>query len=367
MKILQVINDLRGGGAEKLIADFAPLMRNKGHEVEVLLLRSKGSLYIEDLERNNIKVTHLSSNNLYSFSHIFRIRNFIKKGKFDIVNVHVFPVLYFVSLASLLGLGKAKLCYTEHSTFNRRRTNEIYRTFDKFIYDKYKRVIAISFDVKKALMGHLNCESEFISVINNGVDIKKFKDSPAINLSNLIKGYHSEDKIICMVSRFSKAKDQLTLIRAISLLPKNIKLLLIGEGPLVSNCITLSEDLNIKDRVYFLGFRRDVQLILKSCDIGVLSSNWEGMPIFALEVFATGIPFIGSKVPGIKDLFVDENESELMLFKNKDSEGLSMLLKRILEEEDVKVKNIEICQKIVNKFSLEKMTNTYLKFYKELL
>lgn len=367
MKILQIINDMRGGGAEKLIADFVPLMRDKGHEVEVLLLRRKGSIYTEDLERNKIKVTHFSNNNLYSFLHIFRIRSYIKKGKFDIVNVHIFPVLYYVSLASVLGFGKVNLCYTEHSTYNRRRDNVLYRALDKFIYKKYKRIIAITSDVKNALMRHLNCDSDLISVINNGVDIKKFKDSPAINLSGLIKCYNSEDKIICMVGRFSNAKDQFTLIKAISLLPKNIKLLLIGEGPLMDNCISLSKDLNIQDRVHFLGFRRDIQLILKSCDIGVLSSNWEGMPIFALEVFATGIPFIGSNVPGIKDMFIEENESVLMLFRNKDSEGLSILIKQFLEDEDLKAKNIEICQKTVNKFSLERMTESYLELYKELL
>lgn len=251
MKILQIIDTLCSGGAEKLTADFVPLMRDKGHEVEVLLLQSNGSIYIEDLERNGIKVTSLSENKLYSFIHIFRIRNFIKREKFDVVNVHLFPALYFTSLSYIIGIGGAKLTYTEHNTYNRRRDNEFFRILDKFIYKQYERIIAITSEVKKALLSHLSCNSNFITVINNGVDIDKFKNSTAINLSELIEDYNKHDKIICMVSRFSKAKDQSTLIKAVSFLPNNIKLLLIGEGPLMEECISLTEDLNIRDRVFF--------------------------------------------------------------------------------------------------------------------
>lgn len=366
MKILQVINDLSSGGAQKLIADFVPLMKEKGHHVQVLLLRSEGSIYIEELEKNKINVTCLSKNNLYSFSHILRIRSFIKKGNYDIVNVHLFPALYFTSISSFLGIGRTKLYYTEHNTYNRRRQNIFFKIPEKFIYKQYKRIIAITLDVKKALANHLKYSIDFITVISNGVDIDKFKFSPAIDLSKLIERYNKEDKIICMVGRFSEAKDQITLIKSISFLPKNIKLLLIGEGSLMNNCITFSKEIDVQDRVHFLGLRKDIPMILKACDIGVLSSNWEGMPIFALEVFATGIPFLGSDVPGIRDLFSEKSRAEL-LFKNKDSEGLSVLVNKLFENEVARDSNIEVCQKIVNEYSLKKMTDSYLRLYKELI
>lgn len=366
MKILQIINDLSSGGAQKLIADFVPLMLDKGHEVEVLLLRSKGSIYIDDIEKKGIKVTCLSRDNLYSFLHIFRIRSLIKNGNFDSINVHLFPALYFVSISSILGIGKAVIYYTEHNTYNRRRDNDFFKILDKFIYKKYKRIVAITFDVKKALASHLNYNSDFITIINNGVDIDRFKNSTSIKFSELIEHHDNHDKIICMVGRFSEAKDQITLIKAISHLPKNVKLLLIGEGLLMDNCISLSKELDIQDRVHFLGLRKDIPKILKACDVGVLSSNWEGMPIFALEVFASGIPFIGSNVPGIRDLFLGENGTELV-FNNKDFIGLSILIEELVKNKTSRVRNIEICQRIVSEFSLEKMTDSYLKLYKGLI
>ena len=366
MKILQVINDLSSGGAQKLLADFVPLMKSQGHEIEVLLIRTQDSIYIDELRVKEIIVNNFSINNLYGLFNIFKLQNYIKKGKFDIVHVHLFPSLYFAGIASLLGYGSTRLVYTEHNTYNRRREIFIFKYIDRFIYNQYDRVIAITPDVKKALSEHLKCNDRSIDIINNGIVIERFRTSSSIDLSEIIQDYQEQDKIVCMVGRFSEAKDQPTLIRAISLLPKNVKLLLIGEGPLEKNCISLSKELNIQDRVHFLGLRKDIPEILKACEIGVLSSNWEGMPLFALEVFATGIPFIGSNVPGIADLFIAQPSSELILFNNKNSFDLSQLISLILKDELAKRRNIEICSKIVGAFSIENMTNAHLDLYRQL-
>ena len=362
MKILQIINNLGSGGAEKLISDFAPLMHHRGHEVEVLLLQRKGSIYIDVLENNGLKVTCLSEGSLYSPVHIFRIWNFIKRGRFNIINVHIFPALYWVGLASLFGTGSSKMIYTEHSTNNNRRNNKFLKYIDRFIYNRYSKLIAITEQVKKAIDKHLNIFSDFSVVINNGVDISKFKEAQALNKSSLYENYKKGDVILCMVGRFSEAKDQSTLIKAIQKLPDNFHLLLIGEGPLREKSVSLVNNLKIRDRVHFLGLRIDVPEILKACDVGVLSSNWEGMPISALEIFASGIPFIGTRVPGIKDLF-EGYESSTLLYTHKNHEELASKIIALLDKD--KLRNIQISQAIVSQFSLDHMVDGYLKLYEE--
>ena len=225
MKILQIINDLSDGGAQKLITDFLPLMKDKGHEVEVLTIVCNDNLYEEDLEKHNITVSSLSEKTLYSLQHILRVHKIIKDGAFDIVHVHLFPSLYFVGLVSFLGIGKIKFIYTEHSTYNRRRNNKFFTIFDRYIYKQYHRIIAITEEVKITLENHLNCNKDFISIINNGTDISKFRNSPAIDFSKLLSSYNKNNKIICMIGRFSEAKDQPTLIKAISLLSKKHKII----------------------------------------------------------------------------------------------------------------------------------------------
>ena len=133
MKILQIINNLGSGGAEKLIVDFVPLMRDKGHDVEVLLLQKKGSIYIDELKQNGIEVTWLSLDKRYSLSHILKIRNFINKGGFDIINVHLFPSLYFVGILSILKLINSNIIYTRHYTKSSRTNNVIFKKIDQTV------------------------------------------------------------------------------------------------------------------------------------------------------------------------------------------------------------------------------------------
>ena len=363
MKILQIINNLGSGGAEKLIVDFVPLMRDKGHEVEVLLLQKKGSIYIDELKQNGIEVTWLSLDKRYSLSHILKIRNFINKGGFDIINVHLFPSLYFVGILSILKLINSNIIYTRHYTKSSRTNNVIFKKIDQIIYKGYDNIIAITGRVEKSIIEERKADSDRIKVVGNGVDINKFSKSRAIELSTLYNTYHNNHKVITMIGRFSVTKDQGTLIKAIEKLPDFVNLVLVGEGELIESNKELVRELDIEDRVHFVGMRKDVSEILKASDVGVLSSKMEGMPVSALEIFASGTPFIGSDVLGINELFSDY-DSENILFEYQDSEALSILINDLIENNITQKNNINICNKIVKKFSLEKMVEEYLEVYR---
>lgn len=366
MRILQVINNLGSGGAEKLISDLAPLMKDEGHDIEVLLLQMSGSIYIDSLLQKGIKVRWLNEKGLHLLSNIFAIRKFIVNGKYDVVNVHIFPSLYVVALASFLGLGNTRLFYTEHNTNNRRRKYLFFKVVDRLVYRRYHKIIAITAEVKDQLDRHLGEKNSNSSiVINNGVDVDKIKKAETIDPSDLYGGYRNDHRLICMVGRFSQAKDQATLIKSMREIPDNVHLLLIGDGALLEEKKALSCSLGVHHRVHFLGLRKNVPEILKACDIGILSSNWEGMPIAALEIFAAGIPFIGSDVKGINDLFYEYNNLEVCLFENKNYIELANLIIMVLTDASVRRKNLEMSEKIVSKYTIKKMADNYLSLYRE--
>lgn len=115
-----------------------------------------------------------------------------------------------------------------------------------------------------------------------------------------------------MVARFAEPKDHRTLIEAIEKLPQNYHLILVGEGPLLEQSKKLTTYLSLEDRIHYLGFRSDVYQILKTLDIIVLSSDYEGLSLSALEGMAAGKPFLASNVQGLKELV----ESTGILFEN---------------------------------------------------
>src|SRR5690554_5088814 len=139
MRVLQIINSLNTGGAEKLLLDSLPLYEKKNVRVDILILQKKQTPFLEQLQTNfkgNIFFSTVKS--LYNPRQIRIVRKYIKN--YDIVHAHLFPSMYWVALAKNFSKRFPILIFTEHNTENRRINNPVFRILDKFIYSKYKIV-----------------------------------------------------------------------------------------------------------------------------------------------------------------------------------------------------------------------------------
>ena len=132
MKVLQIINGLDTGGAEKLLLETIPLYREKGVEMDILVLDGSQYPFMKELEKLNCcTIFSLGNGSVYNPLLIFKIVNFLKK--YTIVHVHLFPAFYWVVLAKLISFSDVKLVYTEHNTTNKRRRNLFLKAIDFFI------------------------------------------------------------------------------------------------------------------------------------------------------------------------------------------------------------------------------------------
>lgn len=362
MKVLHLINNLGSGGAEKLLEDLIPLMNKMENvEADILLLTDKNNVFYYSLVNKGIKVDIVKYKNMYDPRNIFEIQKHIIKGHYDFVHAHTFPTQYWVALSRLvLNNKKVKFITTEHSTHNRRREKFYFRLIDKLIYSQYDSIISISEKTRDYLINWIDPKHKKLEkhvIIENGVDIEKIKEATPYKKSFLIDGIDEDTKLVCMVGRFSEAKDQPTLIKAISKLADDVNLILVGEGPLMDNNKELVNQLGISNRVHFLGFRQDVFRILKTVDIVVLSSHWEGFGLGAVEGMAAGKPVIVSDVGGLSEIvkeagFVFKNEKEL---KN--------ILNSLLTDHVLYKKTAEKCNCKAEKFDIKKMLTTLRNIY----
>lgn len=366
MKVLHIINNLGSGGAERLLEDLIPLMNKMENlEVDILLLTDKNNVFYDSLINKGVKVTVVKHRNIYDFRNIFEIRKNIMKGSYDIVHSHIFPTQYWVALSRFFLVNKkVKFITTEHSTYNRRREKFYFRYLDKLIYSQYDSIISITEKTRDNLINWIEPKRKKLSkhiVIENGIDIKKIKAALPIKKSELVEGIGENTKLICMVGRFSEAKDQPTLIRAMSKLSKDVHLILVGEGPLMSDNKELAQKLCVSDRVHFLGFRKDIPRILKTVDLVVLSSNWEGLSLASIEGMASGKPFIASNVPGLEEIVRGVG----LLFGQGDVHKLTSLINQLLNDDAL---YNEICIRCLNeskKYSLHNMRDSLLEVYSE--
>lgn len=367
MKVLHIINNLGSGGAEKLLEDLIPLMNKMENvEADILLLTDEKNVFYDSLINKGVKVDVVKYRNMYDIRNIFEIKKHIVDGDYDIVHTHTFPTQYWVALSRMfIENKKVKFITTEHSTHNRRREKFYFRYIDKLIYSQYDSIISITEKTRDNLIDWIDPKHKKIDkhvVIENGVDIAKIKAALPYKKNELINGITENTKLICMVGRFSEAKDQPTLIRAVSKLSRDIHLILVGEGPLISDNKKLAEELGISDRVHFLGFRQDIPRILKTVDIVVLSSHWEGLSLASIEGLASGKPFIASKVPGLEEIV----EGHGVLFEKGNYNQLCEIITSLLNDSKIYNETAKSCVQQSKKYELKNTVISLWKLYKKI-
>lgn len=364
MKILHIINSLSEGGVESLLYDLSSYTVKDGHQVDILVLNKNEIALKDQFTKQGIKILIGKYNNPYNIKNIITIRKAIKN--YSIIHVHHFPCQLYAAIAysSILTLkNRAVFLTTEHSTYNNRRKFFALKFLDRFFYKKYDRIICISNQTENELRKWLSLPSleKKIITIQNGINIEKFAN--AQNTLNNIIDTSSDNNYIAMVGRFAPPKDQITLIKALKYCPENTHLIFIGSGKTLEKCKSEAVKDNLSNRIHFIGNSTNVAGILKGCKIGVLSTRWEGFGLVAAEYMAAGIPAVVSNVEGLNEVIKDDD----LLFNPGDYKQLSFILNNLLSNPYLYELKVKSCKDNVLKFSVNNMSDEYIKTYSELL
>ena len=360
MKVLQVVNSLGFGGAEKLVVEMSILLKKAHVDVEILLINRSFMEYERELQENKIIVNSLDVNHFYNPVVICKLMKYMKV--YDLIHVHLFPMQYWVVLAKLLSFSSIPLITTEHSTDNRRRHILGFRILDRIIYKYYCKIISISSETQNELCHYLKQTDSRFLVINNGINVDNYRASSAYIKEEFLH-VDSSIKIVTMVGLFRQAKDQDTLIRALKYLNENVHLVLVGAGERENILKSLVCELNLEKRVHFLGRRKDVAAIMQMSDIIVQSSHWEGFGLAALEGMATGKPVVASNVSGLADIVKGAG----LLFSPHHEKQLAEILSRLLSDAGFYAKISNCCFQRAQLFDQSRMIQAYINIYKSVI
>ncbi|MDQ7815052.1 MAG: glycosyltransferase family 4 protein [Patescibacteria group bacterium] len=175
-------------------------------------------------------------------------------------------------------------------------------------------------------------------VVPNGVDIAKFTRSISPDKRTELRegfGFTEDDVVLVTASRLSLKNGVDDLIRALSYLPSNHKVLIAGEGEDADKLRVLVEQKGLKERVVFLGKRSHDELpgILQSADVFVRASLSEGLGNSFLEAMASGLPIVGTPVGGIPD-FLRDGETGVFC-KPRNPESIARAVEFLTSEKDM--------------------------------
>jgi glycosyltransferase involved in cell wall biosynthesis len=195
-------------------------------------------------------------------------------------------------------------------------------------------------------------------VISNGIDISPIQFRT--NIFDIIE-LQPGDKVVLMVARFEPPKDHYTLVDAITLLEKpEIKVLLAGEGRLLDSVRKYIQEKGVIRQFNFIGVRNDIRSLMSAVDLNILSTEYEGVSGVAIEAMLSLKPFLGSNVPGVREVVGDQEG----LFTYKDSVELAHKIRILLYNKEEIARNILLNTQKAVLYDINTMVKKHIDLYK---
>lgn len=353
IKIIHVISALNVGGAEALLFDLAKNINKEKFDISILCFFKEGG-FINKFVDAGINVTFLQKDRGSYFKLFPKIVNFFKKENPDIVHTHLFGADFFGVFAARFANVK-KIVSTEH---NLNKSEGYIKNICKFISIRFvNKIIAISTAVKKYINKNYFVFGKNIKVINNFIEIDKWKCDYKVLVNHKIK--------IAVVGRLVEQKGHSILIKALSKVDFDFELIIIGDGVKKSELEKLVSDLKLNDKIKFLGSVNDVLELIYDVDVVVQPSLWEGFGITVAEALAASKFVIASRVDGILDIIEDKKNGLFFNVGNVDDLAgkLNWVNKNRMEAMEISNNSFES----VLKFDVKNVMFDYEMVYEEII
>jgi glycosyltransferase involved in cell wall biosynthesis len=224
--------------------------------------------------------------------------------------------------------------------------------------------IAVSNAVAQQLSNSFGIPSDKVKVVYNCIPFAQF-DRPGNHALKKTLSQGTERPLVLTVARLDEQKGHKFLLEAIRQVPEGI-FVLAGDGPKRAALETQALDLGIADRVLFLGHRPDIPDLLASCDLFVLPSLYEGLPLSILEAMAAGKAVVATAVGGTPEAVLDGITG--LLVPPGSPEALANAIRKVLSHLELACKMGSAGKaRIREEFSVETMVNDVYQTYEDLL
>ncbi|MCC6147945.1 MAG: glycosyltransferase [Anaerolineaceae bacterium] len=360
MHILEVIDGLTAGGAEKMVLTLSRLLAERQIPVSVVSFDPDWDTpYAVELRKLGVPVHHLTGK-LFNLCRIERLTRLIKESRVEVVHT-------YLSYANIVGTIASKIAGVPVITSLRSISMEPYHPVRARIETWLMRyasdmVMANGYSVAQAHQVRLGGKK--IHVIQNAVSVYP---QPSQDERNAIKKEligDAERPLLMSVGRLSPPKGFDTLLEAFSevcVRYPQAALALVGDGELHSFLVETIARLNLQNSVFLLGERNDIMRILPAADIYVSSSHWEGMSVAILEAMSAGLPVIATKVGDAQWVLSDQTG---LLVAPRISQELSAAVIKLLEDKALRLQYGQMSRKrIETDYNVDNWCRRMLELY----
>lgn len=363
MNIAIIVPSLYMGGGEKFACDLAnDLVKNKNNQITLCVISKihQEMMLLHRIHRD-IKIISMEKGMGFDYKTLFKVRNFLKANKFDVVHTHLRGIRY--TAWSMISFRQTKYIHTFHTLVEKEASSLLYKKFLRFSFNYLNVVpVAISPAVLEGMQNFFG--SKHTNMILNGVSILE-KSSQFEKVQNEISAYkiNNATKVFINVARVTEVKNQKLLIETFKKINTNTILLIVGsldnEPSYAQECQELAKS---SKNIFFLGEKDNVGDYLYCADALCLSSIFEGLPLVILEAMSIGKPTLSTNVGGIPHVIIDTKTGYLT--KNMSYTSYINIIHTFIEHSSIN--NEEIYSIFQEKYSMNICASQYYNLYQKI-
>lgn len=359
MKILMVITGLGVGGAERQVLDLASRFADLGHVVKIAFLVGTADLLPLN-KRVHVQSMGGSRSSVGILRSVWNLKKLLREFRPDVVHSHMFHANLITRLLRIFQPIPRLVC-TAHSTNEGGKLRMAAYRLTAQLNDVFTNVSVEGvrqFELKKA-----TSPGKMVAVLN-GVDVQRFSRNFIIGSEIRLSAVVSQSFVFLAVGRIVPAKDYSNLLKAFSIIISDhplARLWIVGDGPLRNHVEDEACALGISDHVVFWGIRHDVADLMNAADVFVLASRWEGFGLVVAEAMATERVVVATDCGGVAEVVGDCG----FLVPREDSVSLAqgMCDALALTPAQMDALGARARARIVHRFSIENIANTWLNIY----
>ena len=366
MRVAQIIDSLKIGGAQKLQLTFAEAARKRSLSVTVLSLREDPDTPIPgELTSLGIPVLYFPSRKLLSPSRLSTLASYLRKEKFDVVQTHLTSA-NIVGLMVARAAGVPGIATLHSASFDPRHHGPGRKTLESWaLRFGASRVVAVGHVVADAHRNRLH--GKMIEVIPNAVlPVQSVAGALREQMRKEITGDASRP-LLLSVGRLSLPKgyhDLLSAFRLVKQTHPDCALAIVGGGILRESLLAQIRDQGLSGSAFLLGQRDNVPELLCAADVYVSSSHWEGLPVSVLEAMSAGRPVVATNVGDLPHIVSRETG---ILVPPKDCNRLAFAISRLLSSASLRQSMGEAARKyVLRNHSPLAWIDRYINLYEEL-
>ena len=329
-RVLWLTKGLGPGGTERLLVEMARARDRDRLEPTVAYVVPWKDHLAGELEAAGVATVCLSTRRR-DLRWPLRLRRLVADGGFDVVHSHspVLAVAGRLAATTVPGDRRPTLVTTEHNTWGSLRWAT--RWANRLTSRADVATFAVTEEVRASLRGAPAGRAE---VLVHGVDVERIADVAGGDRMAVrtALGLRTDDALVGTVANLRAQKDYPTLLDAARLLVDRgvaFRLVAVGQGPLEREITSRRDELGLGDHVVLAGFRPDAVEVMAACDVFVLASAWEGLPVAVMEAAALGLPIVATRVGGIAEQF---GPTDALLVPPRDPVALAGALESVLAD-----------------------------------